>query len=175
MNGVIHEYRPEDAQAIADIYNESIIARLATLDTEEKTRKDILDWVNGFNNREVILVMERNENIIGWGIIKRYSDRLGYNSTCETAVYIAATEKGKGFGPIMKMKLIEKCKEFGYHHLVAKIWSTNLTSIEYNKKMGYEIVGTQREVGISEGKWIDVVIMQLVLDDVIPENIYKST
>ena len=171
MNELIREYRLEDASEIAGIYNESIRAKLATLDTVEKSAEDVRKWMKGFNQRETILVMEQYADIIGWGIIKRYSDRPGYDSTCETAVYITENETGKGFGPMMKKKLIEKCKELGYHHLVAKIWSTNQTSIEYNRKMGYELVGTQREIGIMEGRWVDVVIMQLVLEDVLPVNL----
>ena len=68
-----------------------------------------------------------------------------------------------GLGTRMKLSLIDKCREFGYHHLVAKIFSTNKASIEYNRKLGYEVVGTQREVGNIDGKWLDVTIMQLIL------------
>ena len=68
----------------------------------------------------------------------------------------------------MKKLLIEVCKELKYHTLVAKIWASNTASIEYNRKQGYEIVGTQKEVGYLNGKWVDVTSMQLVLKDVPP-------
>ena len=41
----------------------------------------------------------------------------------------------------------------------------NVASIEYNKRLGYEVVGVQKEIGIIDCRWQDVVIMQLVLDD----------
>ena len=72
---------------------------------------------------------------------------------------------------MMKEALIARCKEYGYHHLVAKIFADNKASINYNKKFGYEIVGRQREIGFKNGRWQDVVIMQLVLDDVPPSTL----
>lgn len=157
-----------DAAAIADIYNESIRDGSATMDNEEKTAADICRWVRGFNDREAILVLERDTRVIGWGIIKRYSDRIGYRVCCETSVYLRSDEVRKGYGSRMKRALIERCRQFGYHHLVAKIFAKNKGSIAYNERLGYEIVGIQREIGFRNGKWQDVVIMQLILADVPP-------
>ena len=64
--------------------------------------------------------------------------------------------------------MIERCRAYGYHHLVAKILADNTRSIEYNLRFGYERVGVQREIGFKNGHWQDVAILQLVLDDVAP-------
>ena len=58
----------------------------------------------------------------------------GYAKACETAIYLRSAETRKGYGTLMKKWIIEKCRELGYHHLVAKIFSSNSASIEYNKK-----------------------------------------
>ena len=63
----------------------------------------------------------------------------------------------------MKKWIIKKCRELGYHHLVAKIFSSNIASIEYNKKLGYELVGKQNEIGFVDGVWQDVTILQLLI------------
>ncbi|MEM9594045.1 MAG: N-acetyltransferase family protein [Acidobacteriota bacterium] len=158
----------DDAAAIAEIYNESILAGDATMDTEPKTAESIRRLIQGFGPRETILVFERSATVIGWGIIKKYSDRTGYRFCCETSVYLRRTEVGRGLGTRMKLALIERCRDFGYHHLVAKIFADNVSSIEYNKRLGYEMVGVQREIGWKNGRWLDVAILQLVLDDVVP-------
>ncbi len=108
----------------------------------------------------------RQRDIAGWGIIKKYSDRAGYRFCCETAVYLRRDLTGRGLGTRIKLALIERCRRYGYHHLVAKILAVNVASIEYNQKLGYELVGTQREIGYAGGRWQDVVILQLVLDHV---------
>ena len=156
---------PADYDAIASIYNEYIALGNATMEEELKTAQHIEKWVQKFHDRERLYVLRDDENVvIGWGIIKRYSDRDGYRFSCETAVYLTQSELGKGYGTLMKLFLIDRCKEMDYHHLVAKIFATNTASIEYNRKLGYEIVGRQKEIGFKNGTWMDIVIMGLTLD-----------
>ena len=164
----IRDCGPQDFAAIAEIYNESIAVGDSTMDTELKSQDSIAKQVSAFNDRETILVLLDDGQLKGWGIIKRYSDRHGYRVCCETSVYLRRDAVRRGYGSRMKLALIVRCKQWGYHHLVAKIWASNSGSIAYNQRLGYEIVGTQREIGHVNGKWADVTIMQLILDDVPP-------
>ena len=164
----VREGGSEDCAAVAEIYNFAIEEGRSSFDTVLKTAADIQSWLDGFNGREVILVLERDRHIVGWGIIKRYSDRAAYRVCCETAVYLRPEERRKGYGTFLKKAMIARCRHLGYHHLVAKIAAVNVQSIEFNKKLGYEVVGRQREIGFMNGHWHDVVIMQLILDDVMP-------
>ena len=154
----------EDAPIVREIYNEHIRAGRSTMDRETKALAEIEGWFEKFNDRELVVLLEEEDYVIGWGVIKRYSDRIGYARACETAVYLRSAELRKGYGTVIKKWIIEKCRELGYHHLVAKIFSVNKASIEYNKKLGYELVGTQREIGYVDGQWQDVTILQLILD-----------
>jgi L-amino acid N-acyltransferase YncA len=160
----ILEATPADYQPIADIYNEFIALGTATMDETLKTADDIAKWVEKFHDREKLYVIKENLITIGWGIIKRYSDREGYRFACETAVYITAGKVGKGYGTMIKKHLIEVCKKLNYKHLVAKIFSSNKGSIAYNEKLGYTIVGTQKQIGYKNHKWQDIVIMQYVIN-----------
>jgi len=152
-----------DCEVIASINNEHIVKGESSMETKLKTKGDFIKLMNSFNERELIQCLVVESEIIGWGIIKRYSDRPGYRTACETTIYLRSNEVRKGYGSKLKLSLIEKCKQLGYHHLVAKIFAANSASIAYNKKLGYEIVGTQREIGNIDGKWLDVTIMQLIL------------
>lgn len=160
----IEEVRSEHFQRIAEIYNEYIRLGNATMDESLKTAADIAGWVNKFNDREKLYVLTKAEQCIGWGIIKRYSDRHGYRFACETAVYLTEAECKKGYGTLLKKHLITTCKKLEYRHLVAKIFAGNKASIEYNLRLGYTVVGTQNKIGFRNGQWQDVVIMQLLLD-----------
>lgn len=165
-----------DAAVIAEIYNASIAAGGATMDQKPKTADDFRRQMAGFGSRETILLLAGGRQILGWGIIKKYSDRMGYRFSCETAVYLRRDLTGRGLGTRIKLALIERCRQYGYHHLVAKIFAVNVASVEYNKRLGYEVVGTQRQIGYADGRWQDIVILQLILDDVpaaIPEP-YRS-
>jgi len=165
---VIRDCRVADVSSVVEIYNHWIRQGGATMDTRERTVEWMLKWLQCCGPRETILVQDDGNRIVGWGIIKSYSDREGYRVCCETAVYLRPGQMGKGLGSCLKRALIERCRGYGYHHLVAKIWADNTRSIEYNRKLGYTVVGVQKEIGHVAGRWRDVCIMQLVLSDVPP-------
>ena len=165
---VIRDCTVKDVSSVVEIYNYWIRQGGATMDTRERTVEWMVEWLNSCGSREAILVQDDGNKILGWGIIKSYSDRPGYRVCCETAVYLGSGQVGKGLGSGLKRALIERCRGYGYHHLVAKIWADNTRSIEYNRTLGYTVVGIQKEIGHVAGKWRDVCIMQLVLSDVPP-------
>lgn len=155
-----------DYASVAEIYNEYIQKGNATMEESLYDSTRIKFWIDSFSEREKMYVLKsHNQKIIGWGVIKKYSDREGYKTTCETSVYLTEDECGKGYGTMLKKHLIQVCKSLGYHHIVAKIFADNLVSINYNLKLGYEIVGTQKQIGRKAGIWKDVVILQYIIPD----------
>lgn len=164
----IRAYSETDFQAIADIYNEAIALGGVTMDIHLYAAEDIAAIAKKFNQRETILVAQKDEKVIGWGIIKRYSDRPGYLVCCETSIYLSFALTGNGYGNILQQALLEKVKDFGYHHVVAKILVTNPQSINFHQKFGFEMVGIQKEIGYYQNKWLDVAIMQLIFPEITP-------
>jgi len=163
MNLTFKEAVSEDYSVIAEIYNEHIKRQISTMDEHHYITEDIASWVNNFNSRERLYVVTLAEKIVGWGIIKKYSDRKGYRYAAETAVYLTESVTGRGIGSEFKKFIIAESKKLKYHHLVAKIFNSNQRSIQYNLSLGYDIVGIQKEIGFKDGAWQDVCIMQLVL------------
>ena len=152
-----------DFAAIAQIYSQAIATGGLTLDTGPFEAEQVRAWVDGFHDREILLVLERSRQVIGWGIVRRYSDRHGYRYTCETSTYLDPTEQGKGYGRRLQQSLLQRVKQFGYRHVVAKVLVGNPSSLEFHKRFGFRVVGIQKEVGYSQGQWRDVVILQLLL------------
>lgn len=163
QNSKIRKGTLKDCEVISSINNEHISAGGSSMVTTPCSANYFKQMMKSFNDRELIECLEVDGEVVGYGLIKRYSDREGYKTTCETAIYLRSSMLRMGLGSKMKLSLIERCKEFGYHHLVAKIFSSNVASIEYNRQLGYEVVGVQKEIGNINGKWLDVIIMQLIL------------
>ncbi len=159
----------DDVAVVAEIYNESILAGGATMDVQPKTLDDIRKYIKGFSKREGYILLERDGVVVGWGVIKRFGNGPAYRHCCETSIYLRHSEIRKGYGSRIKRVLIDRCKQYGYRHLVARIWASNTASIEYNKTFGYEMVGIQKEIGHMNGEWQDIALMQLVLEDVPPQ------
>lgn len=163
---IIRTFTEKDLPEIVSIYNQHIADGNSTFDGYPYSLEKMKAIVNKFNSRETILVAEKKEKVIGWGSIKRYSDRLGYRVCCETSIYFDFTEIGKGYGRILQHELLEKVRQFGYHHVVAKVLGCNHNSIQFHLKFGFEIVGIQKQIGFTQGKWQDIVIMQLIFPDI---------
>lgn len=160
----IHDAHLDDASVIASIYNESIAARDSTMHLEQIETARAEAWIEGQGPREAILVMEVEGAVVGYGLLNRYSDRGGYRFAAETSVYLRRSYTGAGLGSRLQAALIERSRDYDYHHLVAKLWAANERSRALHQKFGYTLVGIQREVGYVEGQWRDVAIMQKVLD-----------
>ncbi|MCO4770829.1 MAG: N-acetyltransferase [Deltaproteobacteria bacterium] len=152
-----------DAGAIAAIHNETIRARTSTMETDQKTPESVTEWLEGLGPREAVLVGEEHGVLVGWGVIKHYSPRPGYRFAGETSVFLRHDVRGRGIGTALKKAVIARARALGYHHLVARIVASNAGSIAYNERLGYELVGIQREAGYLQGKRCDIAVMQLVL------------
>jgi phosphinothricin acetyltransferase len=164
----LREGTATDAPAIAAIYNESIREADSTMDQTPVNPEEVKAKMRGFRHNELIVVLEDDGDVLGWGIIKRYSEREGYRFACETSVYLRRSHTGRGLGHILQNELLDRCNALGYHHVVAKIWAQNQPSISMHRKCGFEMVGVQKEIGSSDGRWIDVAILQCILDQDTP-------
>jgi L-amino acid N-acyltransferase len=153
----------QDYSAVALIYNQAIATGGMTFHEQAVSADYIQRWVEGFCDRESLLVLVDKDQVLGWGIVKRYSDRSGYRFCCETSIYLERTARGKGHGSLLQQALLQKAAELDYHHIVLKIVASNQGSIRFHEKFGFAIVGIQKEIGFTHGRWHDVAIMQLIL------------
>jgi L-amino acid N-acyltransferase YncA len=161
---ILRSATADDADRIAEIYNESIAAGNTTMDEKRWSAKRVERMLLTLRRNEGILVLiDDDAFVIGWGVLKRYSDRSGYRHTGETAVYLTRSRLRSGGGSTIKRGLIQLAEGHGYHHLVAKVLSENTGSVEFNLRFGYVVVGTQKEIGLLGGRWRDVTILQLLL------------
>jgi phosphinothricin acetyltransferase len=52
----------------------------------------------------------------------------------------------------------------GFHTVMARIVGGHVASIALHASVGFTLVGVEREVGRKFGQWLDVVLMQRLLD-----------
>lgn len=166
---LIREARVGDAQAIADIYNHYIEHSTATFDTEPKSADERRAWLDSHDSAHPVLVAEREADtgsriIVAWGSLTAWSPRPAYASTVEVSTYVAPGEVGHGIGPTLMEALVERARAVGHRALLSQIVSENEHSLRVTERMGFERVGLLREVGLKFGRWLDVVIMERILD-----------
>ncbi|UCB53574.1 MAG: N-acetyltransferase [Candidatus Zixiibacteriota bacterium] len=154
-----------DLPAITDIYNESILKTVATFDTEPKTPEEQMIWFAEHGPKYPILVAEGNGIVVGWASLSKWSDRCAYSDTAEISLYVRENHQGKGIGRKLLVAIVEEGQKAGLHTIIARIAEASEASIYLHKSVGFEHVGTMKEVGRKFGKLLDVYLMQKVYDD----------
>src|SRR6185369_1215340 len=86
---------PDDAAAIARIYNEGIEDRVATFETQPRSTEDVRKW---FTGTHPIVVVEEDGQVIAFAATSSYRPRACYAGIAEFAVYAARDARRRGAG-----------------------------------------------------------------------------
>ncbi len=153
---------PGDLGAITEIYNEAVLTTDASFDTEPKTEDEQRAWFARHGPKHPIMVAEQGSTIIGWASLSEWSDRRAYADTAEISLYVKEEHRGKGTGRILLETIILEGEKVGLHSVVARIVAGNDISVHLHESVGFEDVGTMREVGRKFGRLLNVIIMQKI-------------
>ena len=161
-NFIIRKANQKDASLLPQVYNKYL--GKATMDTTPRQSDFFHKMINKLEEREIMLVAENSVEIIGYGILKKYSWKMGYHHTGEISIFLNNKFTGQGIGYNVMQRLIEQAKKWKYHHLVSRIMAVNKGSIAFHEKFGYKMVGIQKQAGKVGNQWHDIAIMQLIIN-----------
>lgn len=155
-----------DLGTILDIYNEAVLNTTATYDYEPRTAKAQMDWFveHQVNGLPVFVAVGGDGRIVGWSSIGPYRPRPGYRFTVEDSIYVAAPERGKGIGKLLMPPLIDAANRLNRRAILGVIDSESQASLRLHAQFGFQEAGRLTQVGFKFGRWLDVVIMELLLD-----------
>ncbi len=100
---------------------------------------------------------------MGFGSLSPFRSRPAYATTVEDSVYLVPDHHRRGIGRQILDELVRLAEAHGFHSVIARIAGDNEPSIALHAVCGFELVGTEREVGRKFGRWLDVVEMQRLL------------
>lgn len=153
-----------DLPGITTIYNEAILNGTATFDTELKTIADRTLWLKQHTGKYPVWAAYYKNELVAWCSLTQYSDRAAYAGTAEVSVYVHHLFRGRGLGNILVAHLVDQARQLQLHCLLARITEGNDTSIKLHQKYGFTVVGIMKQVGFKFGKFLDVTLMQVVLN-----------
>lgn len=160
---MIRNVRPEDAEAIAAIYNEYVIGTTISFETEPLTVAAMAARIDRLAADFPYFVYETEAGVVGYCYAHLWKERAAYRSTLETTIYLAAGHTGRGIGGQLMRRLIDECRRRGYHALLACITADNNSSIALHEKLGFRRVSEYHEVGRKFGRWLGVEDYELLL------------
>ena len=112
-----------------------------------------------------VLVARQGGEVVGYAYYGPYRPSDGYLHTVENSIYVRHDMHGQGIGYRLMVELIERTRAEGYHVMVAGIGGENTGSIALHAKLGFVELGRMPQVGAKFGRWMDLVLMQLMLNE----------
>ena len=160
----IRSARPDDAPAIARIYNHYVATSCITFEVDPvsplemngrvgEARVAALPW----------LVAAEGEDIWGYAYASKWKGRCAYRYSVESTVYLDAARTGRGIGKALYAALIDELRARSFHTVIGGIALPNEASIGLHERSGFKKVAHFEQVGFKQGRWIDVGYWQLML------------
>lgn len=103
--------------------------------------------------------------VAGYATFGPFRHGSGYRFTAENSAYVHPDQRGHGIGRALLEDVIVQARANGLHALIGGIGSENAGSIALHERLGFTHVGLVPQVGVKFGRWLDLVLMQLLLDD----------
>ena len=152
---------PDDAAAIAEIWNGYIRNTAVTFSTAEKSAAGIVDDIAA--RPDGYFVAEEAGRVLGFATMSQFRGGPGYAHSLEHTVQLHPEAAGRGLGLGLMARLEQAARDQGAHVLVAGVSGENEAGIAFHRAIGFERVGTMPQVGRKFGRWMDLVLLQKLL------------
>jgi phosphinothricin acetyltransferase len=153
-----------DLEAIRAIFNYYVTRSTCTFQIELETAEERIAWFRGRSELHPVTVAEGDGGVIGWAALSPWKSRCAYTNSAEASVYVHHEYHRRGIGKALLLDLIERAKVTGLHTIIGGTCSEQAASIALQVALGFELVGTFRQVGRKFDRWLDVTYTQLVLN-----------
>ena len=153
----------DDAESIRSIYNVEVETSTVTFDLVPRSLHEQRAWLAARSGAHSVLVAEDDGQVVGFASLSPWKERPAYSTSVEDSVYIHRDHQGRGVGKLLLGRLLDTARASGFHAVFARIVGGHEASIALHAGLGFEVIGTEREVGRKFGQWLDVVVMERLL------------
>ena len=150
----------EDNAQIAAIWNDAVASPGMTTDTEPRTAGAQRQWLARHGDEHPVIVAVDEDEVLAYGSLSPYRDKPALRTTVEDSVYVKTGVRGAGLGSLVLAELIRCARECSHHAVMARIIADNDASRRLHARLGFALVGVERETAFKQGRWHDVAIMQ---------------
>jgi phosphinothricin acetyltransferase len=167
---IVRDARPDDAAACAAIYAPYVADTAITFETQPPDAEEMARRIDKAQRSHAFLVLEDDGAVVGYAYGGPFKERAAYRWSCEVSVYLAPERRGRGGGRRLYEQLLGRLTARGYRMAAAGMTQPNEASGRLHAAMGFEPVGTYRDIGWKFGAWHDVTWVQRRLGDPLPSG-----
>ena len=157
-----------DVPAITGLYNALIPTTTVAWADEPDTVESRHAWFaqQAAADRPV-LVAELDGEVVGFTAYSWFRGEgrwPGYRHTVEHTIHVAERAWGQGTGRSLLQALMDEARRRGVHVMVGAVDADNVESIRFHERLGFVETARMPEVGRKFDRWLDLVLLQRVLD-----------
>jgi phosphinothricin acetyltransferase len=157
---LVRDATAQDAAACAAIYTPYVTDTAITFEYEPPSAQEMAERIVAAARTHAWLVLEDEGRIVGYAYGGPFRSRAAYRFSCEVSVYVEMGRRRTGAGRALYEALLPRLTERGFHTALAGMTMPNDASIGLHRALGFQPVGTYREVGFKHGAWHDVAWVQ---------------
>ena len=164
---LIRDATVDDIDAITDLFNALISTTTVAWRDEPSTVEEQRTWFLERQRLGFPTLVADDDGVIGyacWSSFRGGERFPGYRHTVEHTIHVRADRHRQGAGRLLLSALIARARENDIHVMVAGIDSDNQPSIALHEALGFVEVARMPQTGRKFGRWLDLVLMQLILD-----------
>ncbi len=166
----IRDATRDDVPSLLAIHNDVVQTTTSIYEQGPSTLGERLAWFDQRTNKGwPVLVLEHDGAVAGFSSFAEWRTRWGYRHTVEHSVHVRRDLRGRGIGTALMHALFERAVAREVHAMVGHIDSAAAASVRMHQRLGFEMVGTYREVSRLHGGWLSLVAMQKLFGESSPE------
>lgn len=147
---------PEDAAEIAAIYAPIVRDTVISFETTPPDETEMAARIAKTLVDYPWLVGMIDGRVAGYVYAGQHRARAAYRWSCDVTVYVHDDFRRRGVGSALYRALFDILKRQQFHVAWAGITLPNPGSVAVHEAVGFEHIGTYREVGHKFGAWRDV-------------------
>ncbi|SKC71287.1 GNAT family N-acetyltransferase [Krasilnikoviella flava] len=156
----------DDLPTIASILEPYVTSTAVTFDEQAP---DATAWRQRLADLDArglpFLVAELDGAVVGYAYAAPWRPKAAYRYTVENTIYLAPAVQGRGVGTRLLSALLDACALAGVRQVVAVVADDPAAagSLPLHRRLGFEVAGVLRDVGVKHGRTVSTMLLQRTL------------
>ncbi|WP_018146691.1 arsinothricin resistance N-acetyltransferase ArsN1 family B [Henriciella marina] len=146
----------KDGPAVADIYRPLVLDTTISFETDPPDGDQMAQRISSTLETHPWLIAAEAGAVIAYANASAHRSRAAYQWSCDVTIYTANHVRRSGVARALYARLLVLLEQQGFVSAFAGIALPNDPSIGFHEALGFEHLGTYREVGYKLGGWRDV-------------------
>ncbi|MBC7479582.1 MAG: N-acetyltransferase [Pseudorhodobacter sp.] len=154
---MIRQATPDDAAALAALWNPWITDTAITFAATAKTPADVAHMIA---TRPAFFT---THDLQGFATYGQFRPGDGYATCMEHSIILSPNARGQGLGALLLQAVETHAQSHGAHQMIAGISAENPAAIRFHSRQGYTQTAVIKDAGRKFDRFIHLVLMQKFL------------